>query len=81
MSGTLDVQLGSPPAGRQYGSLTVYGTATLAGTLQVDLVNGYGGNPGDVFTISTFGSRMGDFDNLNLPPGAAWNASTGTVSF
>src|SRR5262249_14181503 len=40
-SGTLDVQLGGTPASRQYGSLTVYGTATLAGTLQVDLVNGY----------------------------------------
>ena len=56
-------------------------TATLAGTLEVDLANGYGGNPGDVFTILSSGSRVGDFDNLILPPGAAWDASIGTVSF
>jgi hypothetical protein len=80
-TGTLEVQLGGSPASGLFGKLVVGGTATLAGTLQVDLVNGYGGNPGDVFTILTFGSRMGDFDNLLLPPGAAWDASTGTVSF
>jgi hypothetical protein len=80
MSGTLDVQLGGTASG-QFGRLTVYGTASLAGTLQVDLVNGYGGNPGDVFTILSSGSRVGDFDNLILPPGAAWDVSTGTVSF
>jgi len=55
-------------------------TATLAGTLEVDLANGYGGNPGDVFTIVT-GSPVGDFDNTNLPPGALWDVTTGTVSF
>jgi hypothetical protein len=79
-TGTLEVQLGGPPASGQFGILTV-GTATLAGTLQVDLVNGYGGNPGDVFPIFTYRSRMGNFDNLILPPGAAWDASIGTVSF
>jgi hypothetical protein len=85
MGGTLDVQLGGPPASRQYGSLTVSGTATLAGTLQVDLVSGYGGNPGDAFTILNFGARVGDFDNQILPPGAAWAVDdqhrTGTVTF
>jgi hypothetical protein len=80
-TGTLDVQLGGNPASGQFGKLIVGGTATLAGTLQVDLVNGYGGNPGDAFTILTFGSRVGDFDNLNLPPGAAWDVNTGKVSF
>jgi hypothetical protein len=80
-TGTLDVQLGGTPASGQFGQLAVTGTATLAGALQVDLVNGYGGNPGDVFTILTFGSGLGDFDNLNLPPGAVWDVNTGTVSF
>jgi hypothetical protein len=81
MSGTLDIELGSSPVDRQYGLLTVYGTATLAGTLQVDLVNGYGGNPGDVFGILTFGSLVADFDNVILPPGAVRDALTGTVRF
>jgi outer membrane autotransporter protein len=81
-TGTLDVQLGGPPPSGQFSKLIVGGTATLAGTLQVDLVNGYGGNPGDVFTILTFGSRMGDFnDPPILPPGAVWDVNTGTVRF
>jgi hypothetical protein len=80
-AGTLDVQLGGSPASGQFGKLAVSGTATLAGTLQVDLVNGYGGNLGDVFTILTFGSRTGDFDNFNLPPGAIWDPNAGTARF
>jgi hypothetical protein len=85
MSGTLDVPLGGPPASRQYGWLTVYGTATLAGMLQIDVVNSYGGNPGDEFTILSFGSRVADFDNQSLRAGAAWAVDdqqrTGTVTF
>jgi hypothetical protein len=80
-AGTLDVQLGGAPASGQFGKLVVGSTATLAGTLQVDLVNGYGGNPGDVFTILAASARIGDFDNPILPPGAVWDVTTGTVSF
>jgi hypothetical protein len=80
-TGTLEVQLGGSPAGGQFGKLVVGSTATLAGTLQLDLVNGYGGNPGDIFMILVFGSRSGDFDNIILPPGAVWDVSTGKVSF
>jgi hypothetical protein len=80
-TGTLDVQLGGPPVSGQFGKLVV-GSATLAGTLQVDLVNGYGGIAGDVFRILTYGSRMGDFDDPPiLPPGAVWDVTTGTVRF
>jgi hypothetical protein len=79
-TGKLDVQLGGPPASGQFGQLVVGATATLAGTLQVDLVNGYGGNPGDVFKILTYGSVMGNFNPI-LPPGAVWDVDMGTVSF
>jgi hypothetical protein len=79
-TGTLEVQLGGPPASALFGKLVV-GSATLHGTLQVDLVNGYVGIPDDVFRILTAGSVMGDFDNLVLPPGAVWDVSTGTVRF
>jgi hypothetical protein len=79
-TGTLEVQLGGPPASALFGKLVV-GSATLHGTLQVDLVNGYVGIPDDVFRILTAGSVMGDFDNLILPPGAVWDVSTGTVRF
>jgi hypothetical protein len=79
-SGTLDVQLGDVPASGQFGQLVVTGQATLDGTLQIDLVNGYPGNPGDTFTIVTFGSRSGDFTTLNLA-GGTWDPDAGTVSF
>jgi hypothetical protein len=79
-AGTLDVQLGGNPESGQFGMLAVNGTATLAGTLQVELVNSYPGNPGDTFTILT-GSRTGDFGTLDVPPGAVWDVSTGTVGF
>jgi hypothetical protein len=79
-SGTLEVQLGDVPASGQFGQLVVDQQATLDGTLQMDLVNGYAGNPGDTFPIVTFGSRSGDFTNLNLA-GGTWNPDDGTVSF
>jgi hypothetical protein len=80
-TGKLEVQLGGPPASGLFGQLVVGSMATLAGMLQVDLVNGYGGNQGDVFRILIYLSRQGDFDNLSLPPGAVWDVNTGTVSF
>jgi hypothetical protein len=80
-TGTLEVQLGGPPASGLFGKLVVGSMATLAGTLQVDLVGGYGGRPGDVFTVLTYRSRMGDFDPPILPPGAVWDVNRGTVSF
>ena len=79
-TGTLEVQLGDVPASGQFGLLVVDNQATLNGALQIDLVNGYPGNPGDTFTIVTFGSRSGDFTTLNLA-GGTWNPDDGTVSF
>jgi hypothetical protein len=79
-TGTLEVQLGDIPASGQFGQLVVANQATLNGTLQVDLVNGYPGNPGDTFTVVTFGSRGGDFTTLNLA-GGTWSPDDGTVGF
>jgi hypothetical protein len=49
----------------QYGSLAVGGTATLAGALDVALLNGFVPTPGALFTILTFGARSGDFSVEN----------------
>ena len=59
---TLDIDIAGPTA---YGTLTVSGTATLAGTLKVVLVNGFTPAPGASFTILTFGARSGDFNTEN----------------
>jgi hypothetical protein len=58
----LDIDIGGPST---YGTLTVSGTATLAGILNVALVNGFMPAPGESFTILTFGARSGDFSAKN----------------
>ncbi len=58
----LDIDIAGPSA---YGMLTVSGTATLAGTLNVTLAGGYTPAPGATFAILTFGTRSGDFSSKN----------------
>jgi hypothetical protein len=59
-AGVLNVEIGGTSAG-SFDQLTVSGTATLAGTLNVQNVNGFVANPGNAFPILTFGARNGDF--------------------
>jgi hypothetical protein len=64
----LDIDIASASV---YGTLAVSGTATLDGTLNVALLNGYTPAPGASFTILTFGTRSGDFsaeNGLNFSP-------------
>jgi hypothetical protein len=58
----LDINIAGPSA---YGALAVGGTANLAGTLNVALLNGFTPAPGSSFAILTFGSRSGDFGAEN----------------
>ncbi len=58
-SGTLDADLGGTSLA-QYDQLEVSGTATLAGTLNVDLINGFTISPLEEFQIVTYGSRFRD---------------------
>src|SRR6185503_17057384 len=58
-----------------YDHLVVSGAATIDGTLNVTLVNGFTPSIGDVFTIVQAASRTGTFTGgLNLPTvvGAIW---------
>jgi hypothetical protein len=65
-SGTLAIGLGGAAAGT-YAQLVVNGTATLDGTLQVNLLGDYVPAVGDRFTVLTFGGRNGDFAFYDLP--------------
>jgi hypothetical protein len=58
----LDIDIASPTV---YGTLTVSGTATLAGMLNVALVNGFTPTSGELFTILSFAARSGDFSTKN----------------
>ena len=71
-TGVLDIQLGGTTAGTQYDQLTVTGTATMAGTLKVSLIDGFIPQVGDSFTILPYGMRSGGFSTLNVPEGYRW---------
>ena len=67
--GSLNIRLGGTASG-QFDQLAVSGVATLGGTLQVTLVNGFYTGAGDSFQFMSFGSRSGtsDFATKHLPP-------------
>lgn len=71
---TLHVELGGTTAGTQYDLLTVAGTASLAGALDVVLINGFAPQAGQQFDVLTYGSHAGafaSFTGLDLGNGLA----------
>ena len=64
--GRLLVELGGNAEGTEYDVLQVDGEATLAGTLEVTLLDGFEPSLGDTFDILDFGSISGDFDEVIL---------------
>jgi hypothetical protein len=58
-TGVLHVEIGGILPGSQYGRLQISGQATLDGTLDVRLINGYTPAPGTSFEVLTFDSRTG----------------------
>ncbi len=64
-AGDLVVQIGGRDAGTGYDILSVGGTATLDGTLDVQILDGFFAEPGDTFTILTFADHAGDFAAIN----------------
>ena len=71
--GLFDVELGGSMAGLNYDQLDVTGAATLAGSIDVGLVNGFRPNVGDQFDVMLRGSGSGTFANLlTSTPGLAY---------
>jgi RHS repeat-associated protein len=54
-------EIGGQPASGQFGQLNSTGAATLNGTVEVDLVNGFGPNAGGNFQIMSYASETGNF--------------------
>ena len=73
-SGTLVVELGGNSAGTQYSQLAVTGAASLAGGLQLRLIDGFKPQAGDTFQLLTCAARTGTFTALSgpEPAGAGW---------
>jgi hypothetical protein len=64
---TVDIELGGLVPGADHDQANVTGVATLAGPLNVTLVNGFVPADLDTFTIMTFGSAVGAFSSIDLP--------------
>jgi hypothetical protein len=63
-TGTLALRLGGLTPGSQFDRLVISGTATLGGTLNVNLLNGFAPAVGDMFDVLTYGSRVGEFATI-----------------
>ena len=64
-AGVLNIEIGGYVPGVGHDQLNVSGVATLAGTLDVRLVNGFRPQPCDRFQIVTYGSRSGTLGALS----------------
>jgi hypothetical protein len=63
-NGALNIEIGGRSAGVDYDQLTITDHATLGGTLNVRLTNGFRPNPGDSFEVIRYGSHTGSFDHI-----------------
>jgi len=64
-TGTLNIELGGATYGAQYDVLDVTGAASLSGTLNVSLINGFTPVTGTVFQVMNYGSYSGGFSAFN----------------
>jgi RHS repeat-associated protein len=64
-AGTLALKVGGATAGSQFDQVNIAGTATLNGTLNAALVNGFAPNVGASFNVLNFASSSGTFATFN----------------
>ena len=77
-SGLLDIELAGLVRGDEFDALLVAGDMRLAGSLVVDLIDGFVPSPGNMFDIMDFATLIGEFDTLqlaDLPNNWSWNTS------
>ncbi len=83
----LEMELGGLTAGTEHDRFDVINTLTVAGSLNIILINGFVPADGNMFDILNWNMLYGSFETINLPnvdSGLAWNSSslltTGTLS-
>jgi hypothetical protein len=64
-AGALNIVIGGMAVGTQYSQLTVTGAASLNGSLNISVSNGFAPNAGNQFTILKFASGSGTFSITN----------------
>jgi alpha-L-arabinofuranosidase len=71
-TGTLGIQLGGGPSTNEFGTLTITAAATLAGTLQATIVDGYAPATTDTFTPISYAGETGSFASDSMPSGSGY---------
>jgi T5SS/PEP-CTERM-associated repeat protein len=86
-SGTLQIELAGINPGTSYDQLSVTGSTSVDGKLQISLLNSFAPKLGDSFDILDWGTLSGAFSSLQLPAlgnDLAWDTSqlytTGVIS-
>jgi hypothetical protein len=64
-AGTLDIQIGGASAGTGYSQLEISAMASVAGTLDLSLINGFTPSNGEKFVILISGGLSGFFATVN----------------
>ncbi len=81
--GSLDIEIGGATTpGTDFDRFDISGTASLAGALNVNLINSFNPILGQAFQVATFASRSGMFETTNLPAlgtGLTWEVVYGTT--
>jgi hypothetical protein len=79
----IEVAIGGLTAGAEYDRVSVTGAATLAGRMDVAVINNFVPTEGDEFVVMTFGSRHGEFPQVTvtgLPEGVFLNPEYSATS-
>jgi YVTN family beta-propeller protein len=82
-TGDFGIAIGGTTAGNQYSQWQNSGTATLAGSLDIQFLGGFVPAAGNQFTILTSGSITGTFSKINspsLPSGLVWSVTYNPTS-
>jgi hypothetical protein len=59
------MKIGGTDPGSGYDTLSITGTATLDGTLNITVLDGFFIHEGDTFTLLSFGQHDGKFGTIN----------------
>lgn len=67
VDGVMNIEIGGPSPGTDFDKVAITGTATLAGVLNVTLINGFVPPPGSTYQFLTASSQIRTFDTFNYP--------------
>ena len=73
---TFEAEIGGSTPGTGFDQISVTGTATLAGTLNLRLINGFTPAVGQQFRVVSAGSVSGGFTSVSQPSNATFSVTT-----